>query len=60
MSIGYELELSPLHMLTLYNAIANNGEMLCPKLVTAVFDGDKMIESFPVKVISKQICSDKS
>jgi len=60
MSIGYELELSPLHMLTFYNAIANNGEMLCPKLVTAVFDGDKMIESFPVKVISKQICSDKT
>ena len=60
MSIGYELQLSPLHMLTFYNAIANNGEMICPKLVSSVMDGENIIETFPKKVISQKICSDKT
>jgi len=60
MSIGYELQLSPLHMLTFYNAIANNGEMICPKLVSSVVDGENIIETFPKKVISQKICSDKT
>ena len=28
MSIGYSLRLTPIHMLTFYNAIANNGVMV--------------------------------
>ena len=28
MSIGYELELTPLHILTFYNGVANNGRMI--------------------------------
>jgi cell division protein FtsI (penicillin-binding protein 3) len=30
LSIGYGIKLSPLHILTYYNSIANNGEMLFP------------------------------
>ena len=36
MSIGYEVSLTPLHMLTFYNAIANNGKMLKPFFVDGI------------------------
>jgi cell division protein FtsI (penicillin-binding protein 3) len=32
-SIGYEVQLTPLQILTFYNAIANNGRMVKPKFV---------------------------
>jgi cell division protein FtsI (penicillin-binding protein 3) len=33
MSIGYEVMMTPLQILTFYNAIANNGKMVKPKFV---------------------------
>jgi cell division protein FtsI (penicillin-binding protein 3) len=36
MSQGYELSISPLHVLTFYNAVANNGKMMKPMFVEAV------------------------
>ncbi|MES2730436.1 MAG: penicillin-binding transpeptidase domain-containing protein, partial [Bacteroidota bacterium] len=36
MSVGYESQISPLHMLTFYNAVANNGKMVQPIIVKEV------------------------
>ena len=60
MSIGYEMKLSPLHMLTFYNAFANNGKMVSPQLVTHLKDKDKIIKSFPVKTVVDRICSQET
>ena len=60
MSIGYEVQLPPINILTFYNAIANNGKMVRPRFVTkAVKDGD-IVEEFPVEVINEKICSDRT
>ncbi len=60
MSIGYELELSPLQTLTFYNAIANNGKMIIPFIVKKVSKNQLEVESFGTKIMKKNICSDKT
>ena len=57
MSVGYELELTPLQILTFYNAVANNGTMLKPRFVTQIRDGGKTIKSFDTVVLKKHIAS---
>ncbi|PVX50938.1 cell division protein FtsI (penicillin-binding protein 3) [Balneicella halophila] len=61
MSVGYEVNVTPLHMLTLYNAIANNGKMVKPRLVYAIKRNGKMIRDFskPI-VIDNNICSEET
>src|SRR5690554_4270114 len=39
MSIGYELKVTPLQTLTLYNAVANNGKMVKPMIVKSITRG---------------------
>jgi len=48
-SIGYHLKLTPLQILTYYNAIANNGKMMKPVFKTG-----------QDSVINSHICSDKT
>jgi len=57
MSIGYEVRLTPLQILTFYNAIANNGRMVKPRLVKAFLKHGQVVESFPPQVIQPSICS---
>lgn len=57
MSHGYEVSLTPLQTLTFYNAIANNGEMLKPRLLKEVKEWDKTIYKFDKEVINPSICS---
>ncbi len=57
MSIGYEIRLTPLQILTFYNAIANNGRMVKPRLVKAYLKHGQVVESFPPQVIQSSICS---
>ena len=57
MAIGYEMELSPLNLVTFYNAIANDGRMMKPYLVEAILDEDgNEIESFSPEVMHRRIC----
>ncbi len=57
MAYGYGLEVTPLHTLALYNAVANNGKMVAPRLILRTErDGEVMSEA-PVRVIEEQICS---
>jgi cell division protein FtsI (penicillin-binding protein 3) len=60
MSIGYELKLSPLQMLTFYNGIANNGKMIQPIIVKQVKVADQVIEKYETKVLKEKLCSDRT
>jgi cell division protein FtsI (penicillin-binding protein 3) len=57
MSIGYEVSLSPLQILTLYNSVANNGKMVRPLFVKEIRKNGVVIETFPTEVINPAICS---
>jgi cell division protein FtsI (penicillin-binding protein 3) len=57
MAYGYGFEISPLHTLALYNAVANDGEMIKPIFVKAIRRADEVEESFTTEVINSKICS---
>lgn len=56
-SIGYESKLTPLQVLTFYNAIANNGRMVRPKFVREIRHSGQLVEEFPTEVIRDSIAS---
>lgn len=60
MSIGYEMELSPLQILTVYNAIANNGRMVQPFIVKEIKEFGKTIQKNDVRVLNEKICSEET
>lgn len=60
MSMGYELKLTPLQILTVYNAIANEGKMLKPIFVKEIKDANRTIQAFTTTIINKKICSDET
>ena len=60
MSVGYELLMTPLQMLTVYNAVANNGVMVKPLFASEVRHIDKVVKRYDTEVINKQICSKKT
>jgi len=60
MSIGYELKLSPLHILTFYNGVANGGKMIKPVIVKEVRRADKTKERYKIEVIRERLCSDRT
>lgn len=60
MAYGYSLEISPLHTLTLYNAVANEGKMIKPIFVTKVSKADEVIEEYETETIVSKICSNKT
>ena len=57
MSMGYEVKLTPLQMLTFYNAIANGGKMVRPKLVKELRAHGTVVKSFPTEIIVPSIAS---
>jgi cell division protein FtsI (penicillin-binding protein 3) len=57
MAYGYGFEITPLHTLALYNAVANNGVMIKPVIVKSVKKADENEEVFETDVVNKQICS---
>ena len=60
LSIGYGLEVSPMQIVQLYNAVANNGVMVKPKIVKNILHGNKIIKTFPTEIVVKKICSKKN
>ncbi len=54
---GYESKLTPLQMLTFYNAVANNGKMIAPIFVREIKRLGNTVERFNARVINPQICS---
>ena len=57
MSFGYEVRLTPLQILTFYNAVANNGRMVKPTFVTEIRKHGEVYDKFDVDVLSPSICS---
>lgn len=60
MSIGYETQVPPISTVTFYNAIANNGKMMRPRLVKAVMKDGEVIKEFPPVVMRSSICKSKT
>ncbi len=60
MSIGYEVNVTPLQLLTLYNAIANGGRMMKPQFVTEIRRGEQTVERFEPVVLNEHIASPES
>ena len=56
-SYGYEIAITPLQTLTMYNAIANNGKMVKPSLVKEVCENGILVKKFEPEVINPSICS---
>ena len=57
MSHGYEVSLTPLQTLAFYNAVANDGEMVKPRLIKEVREWNKTIHKFDKEIIHASICS---
>ncbi len=60
MGFGYGVRLTPLQTLTFYNAIANDGVMVKPRLIREVKSKDRLIEKFDREVINPSICSQET
>ena len=59
MSFGYAIQVSPLHTLTLYNAVANDGKMMKPYLVNSIQSNGIITRQFEPTVLEENICSPK-
>ncbi len=57
MSHGYEVRMTPLQILSFYNAVANNGRMVKPKFVNEIRYNGKLLQKFPVVTINASIAS---
>lgn len=56
-SFGYEIQLTPLQILTFYNSIANDGVMVKPMFVTGIGMGDVIKEEFETEIINRRVVS---
>lgn len=60
MAYGYGIMVTPLQTLTLYNAVANNGEMVRPQFVKEIRNVNETVKVFDKSVINPQIVSSKT
>jgi cell division protein FtsI (penicillin-binding protein 3) len=59
-AFGYELKITPLQLLTFYNAIANDGKMVKPLFVREIRNNSKIIQKFDPTLINENIASPKT
>ena len=57
MSYGYESKMTPLQILTFYNAVANDGKMVKPRLVKEIRDKGMLVKQFRPEIINPMIVS---
>ncbi|MEW2919987.1 penicillin-binding protein [Muricauda sp. ANG21] len=57
MSHGYEVSLTPMQTLAFYNAIANDGAYVKPRLIKEVREGNDVVKRFDRQVLNSSICS---
>jgi len=60
MAHGYEELVTPLQLLMIYNAVANNGTMMQPYLVNSINEMGRQVRTFQPKVLIEKICSDET
>ncbi len=56
MAFGYEVLVSPLQTLTIYNAVANDGKMMKPYLVNEIKQGGLVVKRNEPVVLEDSIC----
>ena len=59
-AMGYGVGVTPMHLLTYYNAIANKGKMMKPYLVEDIEKDGKVIEKFGPSVLNPCICKEST
>lgn len=57
MAFGYNISLTPLQTLSLYNAVANDGVMVKPFFVKEIKEWNKTIKKFDTEIINPEIAS---
>ena len=57
MAYGYELNLTPIQILSFYNAVANNGKMVRPRFVKELKYHGQSVKTFDVELIKSSIAS---
>jgi len=60
MSFGYEVLVSPLQTLMLYNAVANNGKMMKPYLINSISESGIVVKENKPEVLEENICSSET
>jgi cell division protein FtsI (penicillin-binding protein 3) len=58
MSVGYEVQQTPLQTLCFYNAIANNGVMVKPQFIKEVRRGSTIVKTFQPIVLNAKVCTE--
>lgn len=60
MSIGYEIALTPLQTLSLYNAVANNGTMVKPQFIKEIRSAGIVKQKFEPVILREKIVKNQS
>lgn len=60
MSYGYETKMTPLQVLTFYNAVANDGRMVKPRLVKEIRDNGGLVKQFDTEVLNPKIARNET
>ncbi|MCR4664421.1 MAG: penicillin-binding protein 2 [Paludibacteraceae bacterium] len=58
MAYGYSVEVSPLQLVTIYNAIANNGRMVKPMIIKSIERNGEVVEKYKTQTLHSYICSE--
>ena len=60
MAYGYELEVPPIHMITFFNGVANEGRMVAPRFVDRIERDGEVIERMPTVTLNPNMCSKRT
>ena len=60
MAYGYGLEMTPIQVLTFYNAVANNGVMVKPLFLKELRSGGKVVKTYQPTIINPSIASSET
>ena len=60
LAIGYEINVTPYHIITLYNAVANNSKMVKPIFIEKEMKDGIVTKEYKPYVINSAICSQKT
>lgn len=60
LAYGYEIDIPPIHMITFYNGVANNGRMVAPRLVDRIERDGKVVEKMPIVPLVERMCSERT
>lgn len=57
---GYEVTLPAIHTAAIFNAVANGGRMVSPRVIDRIDRGGVTVETMPVRTLVERVCSPRS